>query len=202
MVMIGDQQCGAIGSKTSEGKWYTVECLKPITGDFVKVKTTRDDYLHMSGIEVYGQRKVKAQTPKGGSKFEVKSAGFTQGNFATISINDNQVFTTEAKKDGGRGFNVVALEPRTHNVIFKGAFDTYGDNDASANLHQELKELPEGTIFIIGVKDEGSTRLGKHLKKWLKEMGSKEIDTLGFREAYACIGIVGQNAFGEKKGPG
>jgi hypothetical protein len=33
-------------------------------------------------------------------------------------------------------------------------------------------------------------------------MGSKEIDTLGSRESYACIGIVGQNTFSEKKGPG
>lgn len=77
--------------------------------------------------------------------------------------------------------NVVAVEPRTHNIILKKAYDTYGNNNASKNMLKDLNDLPDGSVIIVGVKDEASRKLGKKLKKYFQKMGSKEIGNLGFR---------------------
>jgi len=55
-VEIGGKLCGQVGAKTSDGKWYTVVCKQPIRGDFVKLVTTVNEYLSISGIEVFGQK--------------------------------------------------------------------------------------------------------------------------------------------------
>jgi len=52
--MIGNQVCGTIGANTITGEWYYVKCEKPISGDFVKVVTTRNDYLQIAGVKVFG----------------------------------------------------------------------------------------------------------------------------------------------------
>jgi hypothetical protein len=72
----------------------------------------------------------KKTVVKGGSKFEVISAGFTVGNYATIKINDEQVKTSQDDK-GGRGLNLVALDGLTHKIIHTSSYDTYGDKSAS-----------------------------------------------------------------------
>jgi len=38
---------------TKDGQWYTVTCSKPATGGFIKLVTTRNEYLSISGIEVW-----------------------------------------------------------------------------------------------------------------------------------------------------
>jgi len=43
----------------------------------------------------------------GGSKIEVHSAGFKDGNFALVMVNDKEVLT---KKESKRGINLVALD--------------------------------------------------------------------------------------------
>jgi hypothetical protein len=52
-VFIGNEKCGQVQSGTSDGKWYTVKCSKPITGDKIELKTTQNTYLSISGIEVW-----------------------------------------------------------------------------------------------------------------------------------------------------
>jgi hypothetical protein len=51
-VMIGDKECGMLPSNTEKGKWYTINCRGGISGNSVKLITTRNDYLHIEGIEV------------------------------------------------------------------------------------------------------------------------------------------------------
>jgi hypothetical protein len=85
-IFIGDKLCGRIPDipKNHLGKWYTLVCKSPIMGDMVKLETTRDDYLHFSSIEVYGQKKQKLSKPKGASKFVAYSAT----DYAKILLND------------------------------------------------------------------------------------------------------------------
>jgi len=181
LIKIGDEVCGSIPEKTQQGKWYTVECKSPINGDFVKVEMAKDDYLHISGIEVYGQRKVKAAKVKGGSEFKVESAGRKMGNYSRITLNGKIIKTSLKSDNGSRGMNVVAIEPRTHNIVLKKSYDTYGSNGASNEMLKDLKELAKGTVIVIGIKDEGTRKLSKKLKKYLAKMGSKEVHNLVYR---------------------
>jgi len=89
-IYIGKELCGRIPQIPAGkgGKWYTLECKNPIIGNFVKLVTTRDDYLHFSQIEVYGLKKQRLSKPKGASKFVAQSAGEEYGNFAALLIND------------------------------------------------------------------------------------------------------------------
>lgn len=124
-IFIGDQLCGRIPNipRGRNGKWYTLECKHPIMGSSVKLETTRDDYLHFTQIEVYGLKKERLHKPKGASKFVAQSAGEEYGNFSLILLNDEPVNTC-SDENGCRGMNVVALEPRTHNVLIKRAYNT------------------------------------------------------------------------------
>jgi hypothetical protein len=53
-VTVGGQLCGNIENGTKTGKWYTVRCVKPLVGGEIQLTTTRNDYLQISGIHVFG----------------------------------------------------------------------------------------------------------------------------------------------------
>jgi hypothetical protein len=52
-VMIDNQECGQIQNGTKNGQWYEVKCSKPLRGTTLKLITTRNDYLSISGIQAY-----------------------------------------------------------------------------------------------------------------------------------------------------
>lgn len=94
-----------------------------------------------------------AKKVKGGSRIEVQSAGFKDGNFVTIRVAGQELVN---KENGKRGLNCVALDPFTHKVIGINSYDTYGDSNASKKFIKDFKRLPASTVLIIGVKDEAS----------------------------------------------
>jgi hypothetical protein len=51
-VLIGDQECGRVNGG-SNGAWYTVKCAKPLFGNKVRLVTVQNEYLSISGIEVW-----------------------------------------------------------------------------------------------------------------------------------------------------
>jgi hypothetical protein len=52
-VFIGNQSCGKVEAGTANGKWYTVKCQEDLRGNEIMLKTTRNEYLSISGIEVF-----------------------------------------------------------------------------------------------------------------------------------------------------
>jgi len=52
-VMIGSQLCGQTPAKTTNGAWYTVQCSKGLKGGEIKLVTTRNEYLSITGILVF-----------------------------------------------------------------------------------------------------------------------------------------------------
>jgi len=69
-------------------------------------------------------------------------------------LNDEHIYTSEGDETGGRGFNVVALEPRTHNVLIKSSYDTSTSVKQSRRLARDLNALASGTIVMIAVKED------------------------------------------------
>jgi hypothetical protein len=52
-VLIGGTKCGSVEPGTKNGQWYTVRCQTDIRGDRIEIRTTRNEYLSISGIEVW-----------------------------------------------------------------------------------------------------------------------------------------------------
>ena len=72
---------------------------------------------------------------KGGSRFEIRSAGFNDGNFASLKITNDMALTKESSK---RGMNIIALDGPSHKVIFQKSYDTYGDKGASDEMIRDV----------------------------------------------------------------
>jgi len=84
------------------------------------------------------------------------------------------------RKNGGRGLNVVALDPFKHEMIMNNKYDTYGDAKASKKFVGDFKKLPTGAVVVVGVRDEASKQLSGQAREVFKALGSQEIDNLGF----------------------
>lgn len=52
-VFIGGETCGKVEAGTKNGEWYTVKCQNDLKGSQITLKTTRNEYLSISGIEVF-----------------------------------------------------------------------------------------------------------------------------------------------------
>ncbi|CAE8635125.1 unnamed protein product [Polarella glacialis] len=61
--------------------------------------------------------------------------------------------------------------------------------------------LENGTLVLIGAKDEASINLAAGAKAAIKSCGATQIDSLGFRGAYALVGIKGGRAQAEMVRP-
>ena len=54
-VFVDGHLCGKIPDGTrGDGTWYTVKCSQPINGYKVRLVTTRNQFISLSAIEVYG----------------------------------------------------------------------------------------------------------------------------------------------------
>jgi len=109
-------------------------------------------------------------------------------------------------KTSRRGLTVVTLKqaPGTKSIETWDAFGTSQRFDtwkSSGGLADSLESLPEGTIILIGISDEASRRLSNGAKAAIKKCGGQQIDSLGYRSAYALIGVKGGKALAEDLRP-
>ncbi|XP_013395204.1 protein O-linked-mannose beta-1,2-N-acetylglucosaminyltransferase 1 [Lingula anatina] len=88
--------------------------------------------------------------------------------------------------DNGRGFNLVAINPKTKDAYRVGHFDTYAEDSSTLEIFLEM--MKDDDILVAVTFDDASTNLKLLAKKILQEMGSSLVDTLGLRDAYFFIG--------------
>jgi len=102
--------------------------------------------------------------------------------------------------NGSRGINVVALDSGNHDILLSRSYDTFANDNASDDLVADLKGIRRGSIIIAAVKDEASKKLNDDVKAIFSKWGSKEINSLGYRDGWAFIGVKGQQMGNEKRG--
>jgi hypothetical protein len=93
--------------------------------------------------------------------------------------------------NGSRGLNVVALHQRDHSVLLAKSYDTFASENASEDLISDLKGVRRGSLIVVAVRDEASNKLSSEVKELFGKWGSKEIFSLGLREAWTFIGVKG-----------
>jgi hypothetical protein len=50
-VFVGGQFCGRVEDVTRNGEWHTVKCSRALYGKNIRLVTTKNNYLQISGIE-------------------------------------------------------------------------------------------------------------------------------------------------------
>jgi hypothetical protein len=68
------------------------------------------------------------------------------------------------REKGGRGLNVVALDPFKHEVLIVANYDTAADAKASRRFVRDFKKLPAGAVIVIGIREDGSKMLSGEAK--------------------------------------
>jgi hypothetical protein len=139
--------------------------------------------------------------PHCGFEFLGTSAGFSDGNDASLSVTIGSSDTSFDDSWFGRGFNVVAFEPESNSLLSTGQFDTFADSHQSRAMVGFLRGLPNSALVAILAKDAvetwkpGIVNFTPELKAYLEAtFGATLISSLGWRDSYVMIGIKGANS--------
>ncbi|CAK9063618.1 unnamed protein product [Durusdinium trenchii] len=114
----------------------------------------------------------------------VRSAGFADGNEAVFFANGVEFYHAPA-----RGLTLVLVRPDGTRKDSQ-TFDTMLNDNSSENLVAFIDSIPDGTIVLVGARDEASIHLSLAAKEAIKSLGATmTIDQLSFRASYALVGV-------------
>jgi hypothetical protein len=132
-------------------------------------------------------RPARADSSHSDSLF-ISSAGFEDGDRCQILVRGTPVV-----ERGGRGLNVVALDPRTGQVLAARTFDTHRDTTQATALADFIHSLPESCVVLAGIRDEGTAGMTERAYRALESLGSAQIRRLGYRDSWCLIGRKGSS---------
>ena len=114
-----------------------------------------------------------------------KSAGYSDGDFASILVND------EEKSLNRRGINIVRLDEEG-NYVETTVYDTWESPDAADSLVRYLNKLSKGDIVVFSIRDEGSANLSAKARLAIEKRGSEFIGQLSYWDSWGMVVIAGQ----------
>jgi hypothetical protein len=115
----------------------------------------------------------------------VTSAGKEHGWVASIEINGADVAPNL------RGYNVVAVDPRSGKVEGRDVFDTFLARAESARLANFIARVPTGWIVAAAIRDDGVAQLGDDAVQALRSLGGR-VDPRGtLFVSHLLIGVKG-----------
>lgn len=117
---------------------------------------------------------------------ETLSAGFNDGNTALIKVNNQNLIPENTL----RGHHVALLKDSTFEFIKYYRFDVLSGGEEITKYISFLDSLTSKYIVAIAVSDEGSIGSAE-LKSKIKSIGSKYVDSLGWRGSWTIIGKKG-----------
>jgi len=116
---------------------------------------------------------------------QVASAGMETGNEALIYVDARQ------RAVNLRGYNLVAIDPASGDVLWSDLFDTLVSPGESRRLAQAIGRLPAGTIVVAAVKDEASGALTEEAVAALRSLGGREDIRGRYRVSHLLVGVKG-----------
>ncbi|XP_073734187.1 cell surface hyaluronidase CEMIP2 isoform X2 [Callorhinus ursinus] len=125
-------------------------------------------------LEIHGAQKVSwtllART--------LHSSGLTFGSYAF-------------EKDFSRGLNVRIIDQDTAKILESVRFDTHEYHNESRRLQEFLRIQDPGRIVAIAVGDSAAKSLLQGTIQMIQDrLGSKLIQGLGYRQAWALVGVI------------
>lgn len=121
-------------------------------------------------------------------KFEIMSAGFTDGNTALIMKNSNSYMFDATL----RGHYITTFKDSTYEFVESTLFDLLGGGSAEASKYAAfLDTVSSDLLLMFAIKDEGAVSLSTEIRNKIKTFGSTLIDAVQFRGSWAFIGKRG-----------
>ena len=103
-------------------------------------------------------------------------------HFVSVSVGGMRVYMNNKT----RGIHLVVINQYNGQVMGTKVFDTYMKGFDNYMV-EYLSGLREGMILVFAVKDEASMGLSEVGKRGLKELGSRLIDGLGWRDTWLLL---------------
>ena len=116
---------------------------------------------------------------------QVVSAGMETGNEASIYVNAHQ------RAVNRRGYNLVAIDPASGDVLWSDLFDTLVSPAESGRLAEAVGRLPAGTIVAMAVKDEASGALTDEAVLAFRSLGGQDDIRGRYRVSHLLVGVKG-----------
>ncbi|XP_019623379.1 PREDICTED: transmembrane protein 2-like, partial [Branchiostoma belcheri] len=175
-VNVGNDGEFHIGSETCP---YQGKATVSLYGRSDENVNSTKQFLVASGgtLEIHGQHKVAwtqlTQT--------VPVGGLPKGAYSWDS----------ALGTAGRGIHVHVIDEISGAVVDWQLFDTHGDESNSRNLAAFIDQIPLGKIVTLQVEDSAIKKLEATAIEKMRELGSVEVDALGYREPWVFAGVKG-----------
>lgn len=115
----------------------------------------------------------------------VVSAGKPHGWVSSIVVNGEELSPDR------RGYNLVALDPKTGALLGRESFDTFLEREASARLAAFIDQLAPGTIVVAAVKDEAAGQLTEEAVAALRRIGAQEDLRGRLFASHLVVGVQG-----------
>ncbi|XP_033114541.1 protein O-linked-mannose beta-1,2-N-acetylglucosaminyltransferase 1-like [Anneissia japonica] len=110
-------------------------------------------------------------------------------NFPVICVEGKAyIYKDGGTGKAGRGLNVVVFNPDTKKVVTSTVFDTYESDTDDRSITALLNSVDENHFVIITTHDEATNKLSFDTMAAVRSLGSKHINSLGFRSSWAFIG--------------
>ncbi|NWG27149.1 MAG: hypothetical protein HXY48_01305, partial [Ignavibacteriaceae bacterium] len=156
--------------------WFMSDSFNPedVTPKKVKFDSTTQSWKIIQGI----------------NNLKISSAGFNDGKYASIQYN----FLEYVSNTFFRGFATALIDTFDLHPFDVQTFKT-PVTPSRDSLINYLNYLEEGSVFAIAATDEVSTffsgTVGDSLQLLLRGFGSVYVDSIGWRDSWAMIGIKG-----------
>uniref|UniRef100_UPI00398E97D2 protein FAM3B-like n=1 Tax=Pristiophorus japonicus TaxID=55135 RepID=UPI00398E97D2 len=103
---------------------------------------------------------------------------------------EDEMLLSSVKNNVGRGMNIAIVEAKTAKTVDTGNFDLWG-GDKSERMIEFVKKAPDGSLILMTTYDDSYTRLTEDAKKYIEELGSRQIRSLTFRGNWVFLGTKG-----------
>jgi uncharacterized protein (TIGR03437 family) len=128
----------------------------------------------------------------GDVRLRVVSGGWLSGApQASFMLEDQALYRTQGGGPG-RGFNFLTIQPQTGVVGEVRQFDTWGSEEAVVAMEIYLRGLPEGTLVLGAIADDGTLKITDQTRALIRErLGAGLIDLVEYQWSWAILTRVG-----------
>ncbi len=134
--------------------------------------------LHSQSGKLWKPRTQRASIPS------ATSAAFDDGNFVQFEVD----FETRAFQ--GIGHYLLVINRETGQTEVQN-FDTHNSSAAADAMAEYIQALPDSSIVLAGIVDEGSGKMTDAAHGALEMIGSSLSRGVGFRDSWAIVGWKG-----------
>ncbi|KAF6123587.1 cell migration inducing hyaluronidase 2 [Phyllostomus discolor] len=196
LLVFGDDKDGS-GNITLRTRYILIK-----DGGALHIGAEKCRYKSKATIALYGRSDEGESMPIFGKKFigveaggtlELHGAQKTSWTLLARTLNSSGLaFGSYAfEKDFLRGLNVRVIDQDTAKILETVRFDTHEYHNESRRLQEFLRVLDPGRIVAIAVGDSAAKSLLQGTIQMIQDrLGSKLIQGLGYRQAWALVGVI------------